>query len=306
MTETITSGQKKQIKRFCEDAIDGLVVSKVIAQLTIEKGDELQARFRDLIMELGELPYANERVASDFGYPDGFHDRNADEQITSLREIFPELTIEDSEVNRIVDACNQPFLVDAESKKVMHDYREVAKLAGVNMKGMTEIEVYCLALHVVLDRLKQLHGEKFHNYLEGDLTSSHIQLIKKTSSAHRTLRQTQGKIWVIDSQFGKWWAGASVCHAQVRFADNEFGWGPYGVTSQLLTHPNRITGREQLYIDCAGVEYSPSASGDFFACLSFYWSYSHELLGLYYGRIDYTSKRWCSASGFLPHAVAEG
>ena len=179
-------------------------------------------------------------------------------------------------------------------------------MSGVSLEGKADIEVYCIAVQVVIDRLAQLHGKKFCNCCEGALTPSHIQLMEKTSSAHSTLRETQGEIWVVDSQFGKRWAGASVRHAQVRFVGNEFGWGPYGVTSQLLTHPNRLIGRDRLNIDCAGVKYSKSASGHFFACLSFDWGYDNECLVLNYGRDDYYDGQWGCASGFLPHAVAEG
>ena len=246
------------------------------------------------------LPYADERVASNYGYSPDHRDLTADEQVVSLRKIFPELTIGDEDVNRIVDVFGKPVLEGAESKKLMYDYREVAKLAGVSLKGKAEIEVYCIAVQVVIDRLKQLHGKKFHNYREGALTPSHMKVVEKTSSAHTALRETQGGIWVVDTQFGKLWAGASVRHAQVRFAGNEFGWGPYGVTSQLLTHPNRITSREQLYIDCAGVEYTPNASGDFSACLNFNWNNNNERLELNYNRTDNYNEQWGSASGFLP------
>jgi hypothetical protein len=67
----------------------------------------------------------------------------------------------------------------------------------------------------------------------------------------------------------------------------------------LLTHPNRITGPEQLYIDCAGCEHSPVADGDFFACLHFLWYDLNELLALNCLSSGIVYNQWGAASGFL-------
>jgi len=49
MSESITSGQKKQLLRFFEDAIDGLQLSKGDAQRIIECGDEFQSNIVAMI-----------------------------------------------------------------------------------------------------------------------------------------------------------------------------------------------------------------------------------------------------------------
>lgn len=52
MTARITSGQSKQIKRFMEDGLDGLDLTKDSAQRVITQGDVLQARLKEAILAL--------------------------------------------------------------------------------------------------------------------------------------------------------------------------------------------------------------------------------------------------------------
>ena len=44
---------------------------------------------------------------------------------------------------------------------------------------------------------------------------------------------------------------------------NEFGLGAFAVGIMLLTHPERLQHHDDLWIDCAGDEYSPVAVGIF-------------------------------------------
>jgi len=224
------------------------------------------------------LPYADEETESSYGYPEGFRIRTVQEQLELLKQHFPNL-----------DASHVQELASGELPEGAEGWAVIPKPEKIG-------KTYYKALEVVLDHIAK--ERKFQNYHEGALTEKHLRLKEKTTQTHAKLDQQPGDFWVILFQFGKKWAGHSVRNAQVRFADNEFGLGPYEAAILLLTHPDRITGPNQLYIDCAGCEYSPDADGDFFACLNFDWYYYYKQLVLSYGADD-VSLQWGVASGFL-------
>ena len=278
MTEMITPRQVKQIKRFCEDALDAMEISKAEAQRVIQKGGEFQQKLRNIINELGVLPYADEETESSYGYPDGYHSRTVAEQVETLLKHFPNL-----------DASHVQELVSGELPEWAEGWAVIPK--------PDKIGIYHEALAKAIALLAK--DRKLQNWREGALTEKHLRLKEKTAQTHTKLNEQPGDFWVFPFQFGKKWRGHSVCNAQVRFVESEFGLGPYEVAILLLTHQDRITGSNQLYIDCAGCEYSPAADGDFFACLSFGWGGGGELLVLSYSSTDDVSQQWGAVSGFL-------
>ncbi|NQT50229.1 hypothetical protein HQ571_06055 [Candidatus Kuenenbacteria bacterium] len=229
-----------------------------------------------------ELPYADERVVSNVGYPAGFQHRHVDEQTARLLELFPGLD----------DKFVKTWSPDRLHKK--------AEFTAVIPDPLRIAGDYHKALVRAVELLKTVHGDKFKNWREGALTSEHLRLVEKTAQTHKMLTEKQnGDFWVFDAQFGKRWAGASVRHGRARYLAEEFGLGPYEVAILLLTHPDRITGPDQLYIDCAGCEYRVDVSeGAFPFCLDFYWHYYCKLMVLYHISTDNASERWGSASGF--------
>lgn len=279
MTEMITPGQLKQIKRFCEDALDAMEINKEVAQRVIQKGGEFQEKLKRIVKKLGVLPYADEETESNYGYPDGFRIRTPQEQVETLKKHFPNL-----DSSYVTELASGELPEWTEGWGVIPAYEEVGKTYH-------EATVRAIGLFV--------KDRKFQNWREGALTEEHLRLIEKTAQAHALLNKQKGGYRVFPFQFGQRWRGHSVRNAQVRFADNEFGLGPYEAAILLLTHPDRITGPNQLNIDCAGCEYRPGADGDFFACLRFYWYYSYEQLGLVYYGTDFVYKQWGAASGFL-------
>ncbi len=92
----ITDGQKKQIKRFAEDAIeraiaDGLL-NKSSAQELIENGDAFQSRIMTGIRDLATRnQFANEEVRSSYEYPGGYGVAGIAEQVNILRHLFPRI-----------------------------------------------------------------------------------------------------------------------------------------------------------------------------------------------------------------------
>jgi len=279
MTETIMSGQKKQITRFCEDALDDF--EKDVAQRVIERGGELQEQLRALVVKLGELPYADEEVASNYSYPDGFKIRSAQEQVNTLLALEPFKGLDASHVEELAS----------------RELPEGAEGWGIIPKPDKVGKTYHEALGVAIDLI--VKDRKFKNWLEGMLTEEYMKLMKKTVQAHARLNEQSGDFWVVPFQFGIKYRGKSVRRAHVVFTEAEFGLGAYEVAILLLAHPERIT-RDQLYIDCAGVEYAPSVAGSFWACLGFGWSNGYRQLGLYCERTDSANAQWGSVSAFLP------
>jgi len=278
MTETITSGQRKQIIRFCEDALDAMEISKEVAQRVIQKGGEFQQKLQAIMNELGVLPYADEETKSSYGYPKNFRIRSVSEQVEILRKHFPDL-----DASHVEELARGDLPADAEGWAV---------IPKPDKTGTYHESLAKAVKLIAKDR-------KFKNWREGELTERHLRLTEKTKQTHAMLNEQPGDFWVIPFQFGKKWAGHSVRNAQVRFAESEFGLGPYEVAILLLTHPDRITGPNQLNIDCAGCDYSPGAVGDFFACLRFDWDSYYEHLALYCHSTDFVCRQWGAASGFL-------
>ena len=285
MTEKITPGQRKQILRLFEDQLDKLDLQKSLAQYLIKCGGDFQAKIVKIIAEYKSgdcLPYADEVVKSDFGYPKGFRFRTVAEQVERLSKEFPNLDA------RYVESLS------------LGDLPKGAEGWGVIPKPSKVAESYHGALAKSIELLSEQNGNKFKNWREGWLTKKHFRLLEKTEKALAKLeKETPGDYLVIPFQFGKRWGGRSVRHTQVRFAEDEFGLGPYEVAILLLTHPDRITGAGQLYIDCAGCEYRTYVSESAFPfCLSFHWRDNVEQLVLYYYRTDDALEHWGSASGF--------
>jgi len=249
-----------------QPAMDGL-------QLLIEGKVVIQSGHRS-------LPYANEEIKSSYGYPKNFQIRSVAKQVKILLKHFPNLDV--SHVQEL--ASDDFFPVDAEGWTVI--------------PKPDKIGTYHEAMEKVINLLPDVF--KFKEWQEGKMTEKHLRLEEKTAQAHAKLNKQPGDLWVIPFQFGKRWAGHSNRNAQVRFAAKEFGLGPYEIAILLLTHPERITMTDQLYINCAGCEYDydPDAGTDFRYDLSFYWNARYCLHYSFKGAVG--EGQWGVVSGFLP------
>jgi len=227
------------------------------------------------------LPFADEEVESNFGYPEGFRIRSVEKQVERLLSLEP---------FKNFDATHVEELAGGELPDGAEGWAVIPKPVKAE-KG------YYGALELILRLLAA--DRKFQNWIEGKLSGKHLLLTEKTSDAHAKLDKQPGDFWVFPFQFGLRHRGRSVRRARILFSDSEFGLGAYEAAVLLITHPDRITGPGQLYVDCAGVEYAPSADGDFFACLCFGWSYDYERLELNYDGTGFVDGRWGSGSGFL-------
>ena len=225
------------------------------------------------------LSYADEEVESNYGYPLDFYFRSIADQLKVWGKHFSDF--DNSYVPSLV--C-RPLPSGAEHWGIIP---KPSKL-GSNY-------------HEALDKMLGLVAKqsKFQNWQGGELGPDYLQLVEKTAQIIAQMeKETPGDFLVLPYQFGMRWRGKSVRRAQVLFDDNEFGLGPYEIAALLLAHPNRISGLEQLYIDCAGCEYRLGASGRFGFCLCFFWGSGHERLGLVCGGVDDADSNFGAGSAF--------
>lgn len=285
MTKNVVVGSRSNVTfGLLKDLMDQLEAGERTGGKKGKTGDQLRAFLEgrnpfDRAELEKVLPYADEETESNFGYPDGFRMRTVEEQAATLLKLFPNL-----------DASHVQELASGELPAWADGWAVMPKPGKIGRD-------YYVTLELAIGHLAK--SRKFKNWREGQLAKKHLRLKEKTAQAQAKLDEQPGDFWVFPFQFGLKWRGHSVRNAQVRFDDNEFGLGPYEVAILLLTHPDRITGPNQLCIDCAGCEYSPVADGDFFACLCFYWSDGCKRLELVDSRAGLVNGRWGAVSGFL-------
>lgn len=248
---TPTEGQKKQFKRFVEDAADKALkevgLDKDSIQKLIENGDEFQARIIASIRELSASnQFADEEVESSYGYLSGYKPKGITEQTNILRQLFPGIGYADEKL------AEQPLPPNAEGWFAIPRWQSVAK-------------TYNEALQKVLDLIKQQRQGKFYNWRKGKLGEKYLRQLERTAKKLEALDDQQNgyDILVVAAQFGLRHRGRSVRRAREVMNASEFGLGPFEVGCMLLTHPERLQNYDDLWIDCAGSEYAPGAAGDF-------------------------------------------
>lgn len=299
-SETRSAEQQKQLDRLLEDAfsrVQKLWPKKVDpdkegTQRVLANGDELMDAVVDVVLEkLKELStpnrYADEEVKSSYGYLSGYTTPKAiAEQVVALKELFPALS------NAFdVTAAEKPLPEHAEGYLAIPRWQAIAPTYGE-------------ALEKVLELLKKAYKGKFENYREGALGEQHLKLTAKTAAMFERLYEEQsGKnikpnILVIAAQFGIRHRGRSVRRAREVMFASEFGLDPFTVGIMLLTHPERLQHYDDLWIDCAGADYSPEAVGVFSRSPIFRFVGGGLEFGA--GGVVSADGRCGSASGFSP------
>jgi len=285
-TQSITSGQTKQYKRFVEDAADKALaqvgLDKDGLQKLIENGDEFQARIIAGIRELSvSNQFADEEVESSYGYLSGYKPKGITEQTNILCQLFPGIGFADEKL------AEQPLPANAEGWFAIPKWQSVAK-------------TYNEAVQKVLDLIKKQRKGKFYNWREGKLGEKYLRQHERTAKKLETLAEQQKDydILVVAAQFGLGHRGRSVRRAREVFTANEFGLGAFEIGCMLLTHPERLQHYDDLWIDCAGNEYAPDAVGDFSLAPCFYFYDGKVKFGAIW--FDDADVYYGSASGFLP------
>lgn len=216
-TQSITSGQEKQYKRFVEDsalkALKEVGLDKDGLQKLIENGDEFQARIITGIRELSvSNQFADEEVESSYVYPEDYKAKGITAQTNILRQLVPGIGFADEKL------AEQPLPPNAEGWFAIPRWQKVA-------------ETYGKAVEKVLELIKQQHKGKFYNWREGKLGEQYLRQYERTAKKLQVLgdQQKDYDILVIPAQFGFHHRGRSVRRAREVFTANEFGLGAFEV-----------------------------------------------------------------------------
>jgi len=285
MGASITSGQKKQIERMCQDAgaaaIEAIGLDDDSAQRVIGRGDELRSTIIDRIRELSGNRFALDEKKSNYRYPEAYKIKGITEQTNRLRELFSGVGYADEKL------VSQPLPEFAEGWFAILRWETLAKTYGE-------------AVEKVLAMIKKTRNGKFYNYRENQLGSQYLRQHKRTVQMFQTLcdQQKGYDILVVPAQFGLLHRGRSVRYAREVFMPCEFGLGAFAVGCMLLTHPERLVQWEQLHIDCAGDKFSSGAAGQFDEAPFFRFCDGKVKFNACWVHSAY--EYYGSASGFLP------
>jgi hypothetical protein len=142
-----------------------------------------------------------------------------------------------------------PLPTGAEAWFVIPDWRKVA-------------DTYNGAVSEALDRLSRSRATSLSR--ADRLGPERLRQTERTREVSAALKAPPGGDFIaIGAQFGNRHKGRSIRHARELFASNEFGLGAFAVACMLVTHPERLSQSDQLYVDCAGDEYTASDEPQF-------------------------------------------
>ena len=261
MTEKITSNQRKQIVRFVEDGIDAMNLQKDGAQRLIENGGEFQTELKKLVERFSVTnQYADEEVKSSYGYLSGYKPINRN---SSFEEVLQDLNRQAEVISKLF-GIKQSFDVEW-ARKAWANLPDGAEKLFLIPRWEKVAPTYGEAVQKVLDLIKQTRNGAFYNYREGELGPNKLRQSQKSTTMFQKLGDEQNghDILVVPAQFGIRHRGRSVRRARALMNANECGLGAFAIGIMLLTHPKRLQHYDDLWIDCAGDEFTPVADADF-------------------------------------------
>lgn len=189
--------------------------------------------------------YADEEVNSNYGYLSGYQPKSVTEQIIHLHGLFPALSAPDEGLlsKLTLPAGAEGFFAIPRWEKIVPTY------------GETVGKVFALIAE----------SRRFYNYREGQLGQQNLRQHARTVKMFQVLGDQQPgvDILIVPAQFGLRHRGRSIRRAREVFQATEFGLGAFAVGTMLLTHPERLQHYNDLWIDCAGDEFSLEADGQF-------------------------------------------
>lgn len=176
----------------------------------------------------------------------GYKPKDILEQIRMLQEIFPGIGSADEKI------AQQALPARAEGWFAIPRWEILAP----NYGGATQ---------KALDLLKESRNNMFHNFKSGLLGPRSLRQSQRLIKAHQEIgEQQQGHgILVFPAQLGGRYEGCNTKQAHKFFQANEFGLGTFIMSIALITHPERLKEFDDLWINCAGDEYSPKANSGF-------------------------------------------
>ncbi|MEI8061361.1 MAG: hypothetical protein WCG99_03660 [Candidatus Berkelbacteria bacterium] len=294
ITSSRTDDQVRQVtQRFEAAARRGveLALRKVDpdrdgVQRLIEVGAEADEEIIEAILNVVRShsvtnQFADEETESEYGYLSGYAPKDITTQTNRLRELFTGIGYADEQI------AMGELLANAEGWFAIPKWQTMAPTYGE-------------AVQMVLDMIKQTRSNKFYNYCENLLDPAHLRQSAKSEKIWEAIAEQQPNhdIMVVQAQFGLLHRGRSVRRAREVMNANQFGLGAFAVGIMLLTHPERLQNYDDLYVDCAGDEFSSEAAGGFGNAP--YFNFSDGGVKFYAYWVGDTYARYGSASGFLP------
>jgi hypothetical protein len=283
---SVTDGQKKQVRRFAEDALDRAIAEGVLdkdsIQKLIENGDDFQERILAAVRELSlSNLFADEETESSYGYLSGYKPKGMTEQTNRLRQLIPGIGFANEKL------VEQPLPPNAEGYFAISRWQSVAPTYGQ-------------ALQKMFDLIKQTRDGKFYDYREGKLGADRLRLVPKTQKALEKLGKEQEgfDILVAPCQFGFRHRGRSVRRAREVFMATEFGLDPFSIACMILTHEDRLKHYDDLWIDCAGADYDFDGFGSWDDAPFFSFGDDEVEFGTRF--LGHYGDRYGSASAVLP------
>jgi hypothetical protein len=227
--------------------------------------------------------YAREKVASIYGYPDGYRMKSVQEQEAMLRRLFPALGTREDDLVRL-------------AKRPLPFRTEWAAIPRWEKVG----ETYCDAIKKVFSLIAS--ERRFSNTCKETLNDQSLLQTGKAINAWKRLGEEQsGDILIVATQFGMRYRGCSVRCATDSMYSHEFGLGTFAVACMLLTHPKREVKWEQLHPECGGDYFTPIAGEQLARAPLF--SFRSGELKLDNVQIDNPGDGFGCASGFLQQAA---
>lgn len=221
-----------------------------------------------------------QEVESSYGYLSGYKPKGITEQIRRLWELFPDIGYANEKL------AEQPLPEGAEGWFAIPRWQKIAK-------------TYPEAVQIVLDMIKKVRG-RLYNWREGQIDSQHIRQSAKTVKMFQTLSEQQkdNDILVVPCQFGKRHAGRSVRRAREVMSTFEFGLDAFSIGIMLLTHPERLQHYDDLWIDCAGDEFSDGGGSSFGHAP--YFRFNDDKVKFDTRGVGYAFDGYGSSSAFVP------
>ncbi len=154
------------------------------------------------------------------------------------------------------------------------------------------------AVRMVHGLIKQTRRGGFQNYLDVEFGSDHFRQSSKCASLLQRISDEQGNpdIVVVAAQFGLHHRDRPVSRACALMGDHECGLGSFEAGIMLLTHQERLGQSEDLWVGCAGDEFSPRKDGNF----SRSPCYCHVGDGIGFGAVNVScSRSLCGTSSMF-------
>ena len=238
--------------------------------------------------------FVDEEVPSKYGYLSGYT-RPIDiiPQTNKLRQMFKGLGFANQDLLKRIEKRDIELPKGTEGWFAIPNWMKNPGIFG---------KTYSEAVQKVLDTIKETRG-RLYNYREGSIDEAHLRQSARSVEAWKKIAEEQGNpdILIVAGQFGLRHRGRSVRRAlAVMPKQGEFGLGAFALGCMLLTHENRLQDYNDLWIDCAGDEFSPLGVGRFSRAP--YLGFGGGGVGFGTSGVGFAFDFFGSASGFFPQS----